>query len=59
MKNMNELNPWLFRELLHDGEYAVRVESEEDIQQLARRLGYDRAEYYCDYNEHRFYELLY
>ena len=59
MRNITELNPWLFRELLHDGEYAVRVESEEDIQKLARRLGYDRAEYYCDYNDHRVYELLY
>ena len=59
VKNIYELNPWLFRELLHGGEYAIRVESEEDIQSLAKRLGYSYAEYYCDYNDYQVYELLY
>ena len=59
MRNIYELNPWLFRELLHGGKYAVRVESEEDIQELAKHLGYSYAQYYCDYNNYRVYELLY
>ena len=59
MRNINELNPWLFRELLHGGEYAIRVESEADIQALAKRLGYSYARCYCDFNDYQVYELLY
>ena len=59
MKNINELNPWMFRELLYSGEYAIRVESEDDIQKLAKRLGYSYAKYYCDFNDYQVYELLY
>lgn len=53
-----EMNLWFLKNMLHSGRHAVRVESDEELQQLATDLSYDRAVYYCRYQEYDVYELI-